>query len=30
LSLEDDAINLHRTLKGKIEFHHKITIDKVI
>ena len=28
MSLEEDAINLHRTLKGKIEIHNTIAINK--
>jgi malate dehydrogenase (oxaloacetate-decarboxylating) len=27
LTLEDDAINLHRILKGKIEIHNKVSLD---
>jgi malate dehydrogenase (oxaloacetate-decarboxylating) len=27
LSLEEDAINLHRMLKGKIEIHNRVSID---
>jgi malate dehydrogenase (oxaloacetate-decarboxylating) len=27
LSLEEDAINLHRMLKGKIEIHNRISVD---
>jgi malate dehydrogenase (oxaloacetate-decarboxylating) len=27
LSLEEDAINLHRMLKGKIEIHNRVTIN---
>jgi malate dehydrogenase (oxaloacetate-decarboxylating) len=29
LNLKDDAINLHRMLKGKIEIHNKISLDNV-
>ncbi|HET6590208.1 MAG TPA: NADP-dependent malic enzyme [Candidatus Nitrosocosmicus sp.] len=28
MSLEEDAINLHRTLKGKIEIHNTVAINK--
>jgi malate dehydrogenase (oxaloacetate-decarboxylating) len=28
LTLEDDAINLHRILKGKIEIHNKVSLDR--
>jgi len=27
LSLEEDAVNLHRMLKGKIEIHNRVSID---
>jgi malate dehydrogenase (oxaloacetate-decarboxylating) len=27
LTLEDDAINLHRILRGKIEIHNKVSLD---
>lgn len=27
LSLKEDAINLHRTLRGKIEIHNRVTIE---
>ena len=27
LTLEDDAINLHRILKGKIEIHNRVSMD---
>ncbi len=27
MTLEDDAINLHRILKGKIEIHNKVSLD---
>jgi malate dehydrogenase (oxaloacetate-decarboxylating) len=29
LSLKDDAINLHRMLKGKIEIHNRISLDNI-
>lgn len=28
MSLEEDAINLHWTLKGKIEFHNTIALNQ--
>ena len=28
LSLEEDAVNLHRMLKGKIEIHNRVSIDR--
>ncbi|WP_458747348.1 hypothetical protein [Candidatus Nitrosocosmicus sp. T] len=28
MSLEEDAINLHRTLKGKIEIHNTIALNE--
>ena len=27
MTLEEDAINLHRMLKGKIEIHSRVSID---
>jgi len=29
LSLEEDAINLHRMLKGKIEIHNRVSVDSL-
>lgn len=29
LNIKDDAINLHRVLKGKIEIHNRISLDNV-
>ena len=30
MNLKDDAINLHRMLKGKIEIHNRISLDNVL
>ena len=29
MSLEEDAINLHRMLKGKIEIHNRVSVDSL-